>query len=111
DEKNSGPEMERGHGPNLWIKHYIFSSRMLAINFLRQRCSHDFDGRGLIAPNLQRLRSLIKEHPEPVRRATARRPGFLEQTRFSRTIDHIIDRGRAPERKGLFIYRQIILWF
>src|ERR1017187_7980168 len=68
-----------------------------SINIFLQRAAHHVERCGLAGPNFERLRALMQQHAEAVGGFAAGGLGGLEQRRFPRTVNHVINRARLFE--------------
>ena len=74
-----------------------------AIYVLQKRLSHNIHRRWLAGPNLESGGALIKQHAKAVGGAASGRSGPDQQRRFSRPINHVINRSRPGDVKSAFI--------
>ena len=100
------PKMKKAvdQKPNGTRAHASGSNMALCPIHVPPQClAHDIHRRGSARPNLQGFRALMEQHAKAVGHAASGGFGRLQQRRFRRPVNHVINRACAGEREHFFI--------
>ena len=100
-EKAQRPEMERHEGPVVCVEHRVNAHKRLF-----ERAAHHVERRGFAGPDFKCLGALVQQHAQTVGGFAAGGLGRLEQVRFRRIVNHVINRAGLTQRKWRSIQRR-----